>query len=226
MKKIKESGMPHPSYDIVMTRHMFDLPIFVTHIFVLLHVAQDGDGWVSREDYFIAKRFDLDGNGIIDPDEKLVAKKIIAQEFFNTHMHHIHLFGAKYASRTLKENVHNLASSLIFERIYNKLKATELKLRQGGSSEMIEGMALADKGLLKYNYFSNKFDATAWNDFEAVPRSEQFTLPVNGSRRQMLFARKQADLERNQQMFQAHRPKSPECFGRVNLITDPRVENN
>ena len=181
---------------------------------------------MSREDYFIAKRFDLDGNGVIDPDEKLVAKKVIAEEFFRAHMHHIHLFGKKYTKKTLKENVNNLAKSAVFERTYNKLKSTELKLRQGGSTEMVEGMTLADKRLLKYNFFADKFDATAWNDFEAVPRSEQFTLPSNGSRRQMLFARKQADIDRNRDLFQEKRPNSASYFGRVNLITDPKVEND
>lgn len=189
-------------------------------------MLQDGDGWVSREDYFIAKRFDLDGNGIIDPDEKLVAKKIIAEEFFNAHMHHIHLFGKKYANRSLKENVNNLAKSAVFERTYNKLKATELKLKQGGSSEMVEGMTLADKRLLKYNFYCDKFDTTAWNDYEAIPRAENFTLPTNGSRKQMLFARKQADVDRNDQIFRASRPKTASHFGRVNLITNPAVENN
>lgn len=215
--------MPHPSYDIVSASQW---PRVFISLFDVLHVPQDGDGWVSREDYFIAKRFDLDGNGIIDPDEKLVAKKIIAEEFFNAHMHHIHLFGKKYASKTLRENVNNLAKSAVFERTYNQLKATELKLRQGGSTEMIEGMTLADKRLLKFNFFADKFDATAWNDFEAVPRSEQFTLPSNGSRRQMLFARRQADMDRNEDLFQSKVPVSSGCFGRINLITDPKVENN
>jgi hypothetical protein len=202
MKRIKESGMPHKSYDI------------------------DGDGWVSREDYFISKRFDLDGNGIIDPDEKLIAKKIVAEEFFADHKDHMHLFGKKYADKTVKQNVNNLANSNVFERAYNKLKAIEQKLKQGGSNEMIEGMTLADKRLLKYNFFCDKSDTSAWNDFQGIPRAESFVLPSNGSRRQMLFTRKQADIDRNQTLFGDRGPSKAISWGRTATITDPKVEND
>lgn len=181
---------------------------------------------MSREDYFVSKRFDLDGNGIIDPDEKLIAKKIIAEEFFNAHMHHIHLFGKKYAQRTLKENVNNLAKSAVFERTYNRLKATELKLKQGGSSEMIDGMTLANNRLTKFNFYTNKFDTTAWNDYDAIPRAENFMLPTSGSRRNMLFERKRADMQRNASIFTAVQEKSDNVdFRRINLITDITKEN-
>ena len=45
----------------------------------------DGDGIVSQEDYFLAKRFDLDGNGVLDADEREVGRFIMAQEFFRQH---------------------------------------------------------------------------------------------------------------------------------------------
>ena len=167
----------------------------------------------------------MDGNGVIDPNEKMIAKKIVAQEFFTEHMHHIHLFGKKYAGRSLKENINNLAKSVVFERTYNTLKAIEQKLKQGGSQEMIEGMALADKRLLKYNFFCDKTDATAWNDFDAIPRKESFTLPSNGSQRQLLFSRKQKDLEDNKKVFGGKFTDAVR-FGRINMITDPSVENN
>lgn len=204
MKKIKQSGLPHSSYDI------------------------DGDGWVSRDDYFIAKRFDLDGNGVIDPDERMIAKKIVAEEFFSSHMDNLHLFGSKYATRGLKENVHALAGSKVFERTYNRLKAIELKLRQGGSKEMVEGMTLADKRLVAYNFYCNKFDSTAWTDSEAIPREAAFTLPSNGSRKKMIFARKQRDIQNMEDSLQATRGDSfvQHDFRRVNKVTDYSYEND
>ncbi len=49
-KKIRVSGAPHPSYDL------------------------DADGYVSQEDYRLAKRFDFDGNGVLDPGERQVRR--------------------------------------------------------------------------------------------------------------------------------------------------------
>lgn len=46
MQKIKLTSAPHPSYDL------------------------DKDGYVSHEDYRLAKRFDFDGNGVLDPEER------------------------------------------------------------------------------------------------------------------------------------------------------------
>lgn len=41
MKRIRATSIPHPSYDL------------------------DNDGYVSMQDYRLAKRFDLDGNGVL-----------------------------------------------------------------------------------------------------------------------------------------------------------------
>jgi hypothetical protein len=200
MNKIKASGIPHRSYDI------------------------DGDGWVSRDDYVISKRFDLDGNGVLDTDEKLIAKKIVAEEFFRSHMHHIHLFGKKFIGKSFKENVQNLITSKVFERTYSRLKATELRLKQSGSIEMIEGMTIGDQRLLKYNFYNNKFDSSAWNDNDAIPRAESFMLPINGSRKKLLFQRKQDDMIHNKEIFDDKYIISR--YPRVNLISDMAVEND
>lgn len=58
---IRKSGVPHPSYDL------------------------DGDGYVSQEDYRLAKRFDFDGNGVLDPEERKIGQKVLAEEFFRRH---------------------------------------------------------------------------------------------------------------------------------------------
>jgi hypothetical protein len=49
---------------------------------IFTHRSQDKDGYVSQQDYKLAKRFDLDGNGVIDAEELVVAKKILSEEFF------------------------------------------------------------------------------------------------------------------------------------------------
>ena len=73
LNKLKrEINMPHGSYDI------------------------DGDGYVSQEDYFLSKRFDLDGNGVLDPDEQEVGRFIMAQDFFENHRDDIHLYGEEW----------------------------------------------------------------------------------------------------------------------------------
>lgn len=182
---------------------------------------------MSRDDFLASKRFDLDGNGVIDPEERLLAKHIVAEEFFLAHMHHIHLFGPGYANKSLKENVETLANSKIFERSYSRLKQIEVKLRQAGSQEMVDGMALADKTLIKYNYYSNKFDTSAWIDTDAIPRSASFALPPNGSRKHLMFMRRESDRAAADEEFQRSLRDKPQTnFRRVNLITDVKNEND
>jgi hypothetical protein len=142
-------------------------------------------------------------------------------------MHHIHLFGPGYANKSLKENVETLANSKIFERSYSRLKQIEVKLRQAGSQEMVDGMALADQRLTKYNFYSNKFDTSAWTDVDAIPRTASFTLPPNGSRKHMMFMRREADRASADEEFQRRLKDTPAThFRRVNLITDTKNEND
>jgi len=54
----KTVNQPHPSYDI------------------------DGDGFISQADYALAKRFDADGNGVIDKEEMDAGKRLIAKELW------------------------------------------------------------------------------------------------------------------------------------------------
>ena len=77
-------------------------------VFVL---AQDNDGYVSQEDYRRAKRFDLDGNGVLDPNERLVGMHVLAEEFFERNKDHLNIFGGQIAGRSRKDNVDKLVSS-------------------------------------------------------------------------------------------------------------------
>lgn len=131
--------------------------------------VQDGDGYVSQDDYKLAKRFDFDGNGVIDPYERNIAKHVIADEFFKAHKDHIHVFGSEIASASHEENVFKLENSTNFERSLSLLKEVENSLRGRSSKEMIACMASTDPNALKYNYYSNKFDTMAWNSTEGIP---------------------------------------------------------
>ena len=87
MKRIRYRSIPHPSYDV------------------------DCDGFVSTSDYRFAKRFDLDGNGVLDPEERKICKQVLADEFFKSHAHDIGSFGENFAKNSHKKNVENLANS-------------------------------------------------------------------------------------------------------------------
>ncbi len=87
LKRIKVTCTPHPSYDL------------------------DNDGYVSQEDYRLAKRFDFDGNGLLDPDERNVGKHILSEEFFKRHEKDIANFGPSFANNTKKQNVEKLVNS-------------------------------------------------------------------------------------------------------------------
>jgi hypothetical protein len=69
---------------------------------------------VSNEDFKLAKRFDLDGNGVIDADEKAIAQKTLAKDFFARHEHELQAFGRNVANRTTKQNVDHLVKSYKF----------------------------------------------------------------------------------------------------------------
>ena len=76
-----------------------------------LTILQDNDGYVSQQDYKLAKRFDFDGNGVLDADERAVGKKVLAEEFFKRHEEDLHIFGPQIAKNTHKKNVENLVNS-------------------------------------------------------------------------------------------------------------------
>ena len=95
MKKIRVTSAPHPSYDL------------------------DLDGYVSQEDYKLAKRFDFDGNGVLDPDERAIGKRVLADEFFKSHKQagDLNCFGKQFVTNTHKKNVDSLANAYSFERL-------------------------------------------------------------------------------------------------------------
>ena len=145
-RKIKATNIPHHSFDI------------------------DGDGYVSQEDLLLGKRFDLDGNGVLDPDEQEVGRRIIAEEFFKAHRHDLQLYGEEYQNKSENENIDRVAKAHTFTKIMNGLKEKEKHYRDRGSYNMTECLTVWNKDLVKNNFYADKFDVTAWNDFGAEPR--------------------------------------------------------
>ena len=80
--------------------------------FLLIYLPeQDLDGYVSQQDYKLAKRFDLDGDGILNPTERRIAQLVLAEEFFQKNKDNLHYFGPKIAKNTVKENIDQLVNS-------------------------------------------------------------------------------------------------------------------
>jgi hypothetical protein len=207
LKKIRVTSAPHPSYDL------------------------DLDGYVSQEDYKLAKRFDFDGNGVLDPDERAIGKRVLADEFFKSHEQSGDLacFGKHFVSNTHKKNVDSLANAYSFERAYDRLLSVERTLKAGNSAPILDCMRLGDDTLTKHNYFANKFDSTAWNDFDAIPRTASiYGLDDHGgSRKRLMFSRKQRQVEINtEKMRVADEKKVMPNTRRMNLITNVAVENS
>jgi len=205
MKKVKLSGFPHPSYDL------------------------DADGYVSQEDYRLAKRFDLDGNGVLDPSERQIGKRVLADEFFKTHQQHLHVFGPGFANNPHKKNVENLANAYSFERAYDRLKSIERTLIAESSKPILECMQAPDQSICKHNFYTDKFDSTAWNDFDAIPRAaSQYSLEDHGgSRKRLMFTRRQGMREECQaRMDVAHAEKPLANTRRLKLITNIDAENS
>jgi len=206
LKRIKGRGTPHPSYDL------------------------DQDGYVSQDDYRLAKRFDLDGNGVLDPDERAIGKRVLADEFFKGHAHDLECFGPSFPKFTHAQNVDRLAKSQCFERAYEKLKSIERSLIARSAKPILECMQLPDDTLTRHNFYTDKFDCTAWNDFDAIPRAaSQFGLDNHGgSRKRLMFSRKQATCEGNQvKMIEAEARKPNKVnTRRLALITNVAIENN
>jgi len=206
-RKVKKINMPHPSYDI------------------------DGDGYVSQEDYFLAKRFDLDGNGILDPDEQEVGRFIMAQEFFRRHKDDAHLYGPEWTGDE-RQNIHQLATAHTFQRLLSKLKETEKHYRDVGSHGAQQCLTMSNKDLTKHNWYVDKFDTTAWNDFGANPRqfdphTTDASAKSHGSRHKMYHLRKMNAREKCQSLLdQADAKQKKFSNRRISLMTNWSIENS
>ena len=90
-------------------------------------------------------------------------------------------------------------------------------------------MQVPDDTLTRHNFYTNKFDTTAWNDFDAIPRSQShYGLTDHcGSRNRLLFIRKEKSRVHGDDKMQMSIAKMPKInTKRSNLITNVAVENN
>jgi len=200
-KNLRTVNMPHSSYDI------------------------DGDGYVSQEDYFLSKRFDLDGNGVLDPDEQEVGRFIMAQDFFRNHRDDIRLYGDEWKG-TEAENIERLATANTFQKMLNKLKETEKHYRDIGSKNATACLIMADRRITQHNFYADKFDTTAWNDYGANPRSTTRRDGHSGSRENMYHLRKTNSRDVCQGRLEQHEKSLPQFSkARSSMITNWSIEN-
>jgi len=92
-------------------------------------------------------------------------------------------------------------------------------------------MQLPDDTLTRHNYFVDKFDTTAWNDFDAIPRStSQFGLSQgdhSGSRKRLMFMRKETLRSLGHDKLERSYDSAPKVnTRRSNPITNVAIENN
>ena len=123
----------------------------------------------------------------------------------------------------------SLANAYSFERAYDRLLSVERTIKAGSSEPILECMRTTDTNLTKHNFYVNKFDSTAWNDFDAIPRAaSNYGLDDHGgSRKRLLFSRRQASTENNQRLLDiADSKKTMPNTRRMNLITNVAVENS
>jgi hypothetical protein len=126
-----------------------------------------------------------------------------------------------------------LSSILIFmcrfERSYEILKQMERTLNATSAKTINSCMQLPDDTLTRHNFYTNKFDTTAWNDIDAIPRSvSNYGLDDHcGSRSRLMFIRKENSRvygDEKMKMSIAQMPKRN--TKRSNLITNVSAENN
>lgn len=183
---------------------------------------------MSQEDYKLAKRFDFDGNGVIDPHERKIAKSVITDEFFKNHRGHLHVFGDKIAQATHAENVNAVVNSKNFERTFGLLKGVEDSLKGRASKEMLGCMDTVHKHLTQHNFYTDKLDTSAWNDFDAVPRGRDSARDLQhcGSRRRLLDSRRvEARSAASQSQKRAADQVKTRSNHRIALISNYALEN-
>eukprot|EP01041_Mallomonas_annulata_P009847 gene9846-20482_t len=206
ISRVRAACVPHPSYDV------------------------DGDGWVSQEDYRTAKKYDLDCDGILDLDERKITKEVIIEEFLNENNKGLRALGAlggrwKTIEDTLRSS--ELQRDLSLPQIVNALHQAKFALRMS-TRELMCPADYDAAGTRTQRYFTDKMDCTAWNDYDTVPRfTSSYGLEDHGgSRRRLLFSRKQKATEGCQVKLETALSSKPRLDTRRHcLITNPSVEN-
>ena len=137
------------------------------------------------------------------------------------------MFGDKIASASHEENVDKLEHSASFERIYNRLRSVEDNLKGSSSKVMVACMHSSTPRLTKKNFYTNQYDTTAYNTFDAMPYDRESSSDSHcGSQRSLLLHRKEEMRREASRQFDrvvADRPMFRAV--KVNLISNPAMEN-
>lgn len=166
MRKIREVNLPHQSYDI------------------------DGDGIVSQEDLFCAKRFDVNNDGVLDESEVNVGRLVIAEDFFRNHKGKAsHYFGPEYATMSVGESVEAICKNYSLDGIVRKLQSVEQDIGLTSSQQM--------RSLLHYQ---TKADLSR-PDPTSFSASVSATDTHNGSRAALFAVRRAQDRSRYVPLF-------------------------
>jgi len=206
LERIQARCEPHDSYDV------------------------DGDGWVSPEDYCIAKQFDLGRDGILDPDERKLAKQVVVEQFLEKNDSGLRALGAlggrsKLIEHTLRDSA--IVADMSLPQTMSALSQAKLALRNS-TRDLLCPWDQDAAGTKTQRFFTNKLDATAWNDFDTVPRHtlSRGLEDHGGSRRRLLFTRKQKHtIEAHTGLEQANAEKPRLDARRFCIITNPANEN-
>jgi len=206
MQRIFTAAAPHPSYDV------------------------DGDGWVSQNDYQIAKKYDLNHDGVLDSEERELTKEMVIEDFIKENDSGLRAIGAlggklHKLERTLRAP--DINKTLTLPETMSTISRAKFTLKMS-TRELLTPADEDAAGTKTQRFFTNKLDSTAWNDYDAVPRfTSTFGLDDHGgSCRRMLFSRKQKNTEACQSKLEELASVKPSYdTRRVCLITDPRYEN-
>ena len=161
MRKIREVNLPHQSYDI------------------------DGDGIVSQEDLFCAKRFDVNNDGVLDENEINVGRLVIAEDFFRNHKDKaVHYFGPEYAALSVEGSVKAICKNYSLDGIVRKLQSVEQDIGLTSSQQM--------RSLLHYQTTSDlaRPDPTSFSSSVSARDTH------NGSRAALFAVRREQDRSR------------------------------
>ena len=186
---------------------------------------------MSQDDYRTAKRFDLDNNGVLDPEERELTKEMLVEEFLDKNDGGLRCLGElggkmKKLEQTLRSP--DATKTLTLPQTTQVLNQARFMLKMS-TRELMSGANEDAAGSPEQRFFTNKLDSTAWNDFDAVPRcTSAYGLDGHGgSRRRMFFTRKQKLTEICQSQLERANSTQPAInVRRYCVLTNPAVENS
>ena len=91
---------------------------------------------VSSTDYFLARQFDLDNNGVLDADEQDRGREIMAREFFEAKRRHVGLGDKILTDEDISHDVYMLVERNDFAKAITGLQTKERRRHLKGSQQV------------------------------------------------------------------------------------------